>query len=530
MKINKIKLFLCLCVLLGVVGGVIYFAYGRKQEDKQGNIDVKYEKTNMITNFRLGIAKYDSMNPHITQNKDIIQIASLIFEPLLTISQDYRVENCLAKEWSKVSSKSYIIKLKENIKWQDGSDFTAEDVKFTIEEIQNNKKSIYLENVKDIQKAEVVDNHTIRLELKNEIPFFEYRLIFPIISKKQYEGKDMAKSKELPIGTGKYKITRLDKEIIELTKEENWYNIEKEDSNIKTITISLYQDMGEVYNSFKLGNIDLVHTSNLKYEEYIGSMGYQKKQYPGREYDYLAFNCTDVVLQNVEVRQAIQKAIDKGKIISSILEEKAYVSNFPLDYGHYLTKDLEWGEVFNQEEASKILKDSGWKLEYGIWSKVIEGRTRTLNFTITVQENNDKRIKVAEEIKKQLETIGIKITIRKVSDNEYKKILTNHQYEILLTGVYNGYSPELNSFLGEGNLANYKNTEINTLLEEVSTMSSEDLQKEAYKKIAETWRREVPYLGLYRNQVTVAYGQTVRGDVTPNNYSILYQFSQWYRQ
>lgn len=527
---NKVKLLFCLGVLLGIIGGIVYFICVPKQEDKQGGTEIKYEKTNMITNFRLGVAKFDSVNPHITQNKDMIQIASLVFEPLLTITQDYRIENCLAKEWSKVSSKSYIIKLKEYVKWQDGSDFTAEDVKFTIEEIQKNKTSIYLENVKEIQKAEVVDNHTIRLELKNEIPFFEYRLIFPIISKKQYEGKDMAKSKELPIGTGKYEITRLDKEIIELTKNENWHGIEKEDSNIKTITISLYQDMGEVYNSFKLGNIDLVHTSNIKYEEYIGSMGYQKKQYPGREYDYLAFNCTDAVLQNVEVRQAIQKAIDKGKIISSVLEEKSYVANFPLDYGHYLIKDLEWGEVFNQEEANKILKDNGWKLEYGIWSKVVEGRTRTLNFMITVQEKNDTRIKVAEEIKKQLETIGIKITIKKISDSEYKKILTNHQYEILLTGVYNGYSPELDGFLGDGNLANYQNTEVNALLKEASTTSSEDLQKEAYKKITETWRREVPYLGLYRNQAIVACGQTVRGDITPNNYTILYQFSQWYRQ
>ena len=137
MKKNKVKLFLCLCVLLGIIGGVIYFICTTKQEDKQGEIDVKYEKMNMITNFRLGIAKYDSINPHITQNKDVIQIASLIFEPLLTITQDYRVENCLAKEWSKVSNKSYIIKLKENVKWQDNSDFTAEDVKFTIEEIKN---------------------------------------------------------------------------------------------------------------------------------------------------------------------------------------------------------------------------------------------------------------------------------------------------------------------------------------------------------------------------------------------------------
>ncbi len=530
MKINKVKLFLCIIIILGIIGITTYFTYAESKEEKQGNADIKYEKTNMITNFRLGISKFDSINPHITQNKDVIQIASLIFEPLLTITQDYRVENCLTKEWSKVSEKSYIIKLKENVKWQNNNEFTAEDVKFTIEQIQKNKKSIYLENVKDIQKAEVVDKYTIRLELKEEIPFFEYRLIFPILSQKQYEGKDMAKSKELPIGTGKYKVTRLDKEVIELTKNENWYNIEKEDSNIKAITISLYKDMGEVYNSFRLGNIDLIHTNNNQYEEYIGSMGYQKKQYPGREYDYLAFNCKDSVLQNVEVRQAIQKAIDKGKIVSSILEEKAYVANLPLDYGNYLAKDLEWGEVFNQEESKKILKDNGWKFEYGIWSKEIEGRTRTLNFTITVQEKNKQRVKVVEEIKKQLETIGIQVTVKKVSENEYKSILINHRYEILLTGVYNGYSPELNVFLGEGNLAEYQNTEINSLLKEISTMSSEDAQKEAYQKIAETWRREVPYIGLYCNQVTVAYGQTVRGEVTPNNYSIFYQFSQWYRQ
>ena len=61
-------------------------------------------------------------------------------------------------------------------------------------------------------------------------------------------------------------------------------------------------------------------------------------------------------------------------------------------------------------------------------------------------------------------------------------------------------------------------------------MSSEDLKKEAYKKIVEIYQKQVPYLGLYRNQVTVAYGHSVRGEFTPNNYSVLYQFSQWYRQ
>ncbi len=530
MKISKIKLVLCLCIIGVIIGVVFYLFYIQEQEDKQGNIEVKYEKINMITNFRLGISKFDSMNPHITQNRDIVQIVPLIFEPLVTITQDYRTQNVLAKEWSKISEKSYVIKLKENVKWQDNSDFTAEDVKFTIEEIQRNKKSVYLENVKDIKKVEVIDRNTIRLDLSKEVPFFEYNLIFPILSKKQYEGKDITKSKEIPFGTGKYKITRMDKEIIELTKNENWYDIEKEDSNIKVITISLYENMGEVYNSFRLGNIDFVCTNSTKYEEYIGSMGYQKKQYQGREYDYLAFNCENYVLKNVEVRQAIQKAINKEKIVSSVLENKAYVSNFPLNYENYLIKDLKMEENYSQEEASKTLKESGWKLEYGIWSKVIDGQTRTLNFILTVNKDKKQRIKVAEEIKKQLEAINIQITINKVTNSEYQKILKNHQYEILLTGIYSGYSPELNSILGEGNLSNYQNQELFLLLKEAASISSEETKKENYKKIVELHQKEVPYIGLYRNQVIAAYGHSVRGEFTPNNYSVLYQFSQWYRQ
>lgn len=530
MKIKKIKLFICLLIIFIIIAGIVYFIYANKQEDNQENINVKYETVNMITNFRLGVSSFDSINPHITQNKDIIQIDSLIFEPLLEITQDYKINTCLAKEWSKVSEKTYVIKLKENVTWQDGTKFTAEDVKFTIETIQKSKDSIYLENVKDIKQVEIVDEYTIRLELNKEISFFEYQLIFPILSKKQYEGQDINKSKDIPLGTGKYEITKLEEDAIELTKNEKWHGIEKEDSNIEKITINIYENAGEVYNSFRQGNIDLIHTNNTNYEEYIGSMGYQKKQYAGREYDYLAFNCENSVLQYPEVRKAIEKIISKEKIVSSVLENKAYVANFPLDYGSYLMENLDLTVTSSQEEAEKILKDAGWEYEYGIWSKEIDGRTRTLNFNLIVNKENEQRVKVAKEIQAQLKDFGIEITIQELTNSSYERILENHEYEIILTGVYNSYSPELDSFLGENNLANYKNEEIQNLLKEVDEMASEELKKEAYKKIVEIYKNEVPYIGLYRNQVTVAYGQSVMGDITPNNYSIFYQFSKWYRQ
>lgn len=530
MKINKWKILICLLILIAIVGISIYFIRIKNKKDTPDSIEVNYEKTNMITNFRLGVSNFDTINPVISQNKDIIQISSLIFEPLLKITQNYKIENNLTKEWSKVSAKDYIIKLKENVKWHDNTEFNSDDVKFTIEAIKKNKKSVYFENVKDIKNVNIVDKYTLRLELQEEVPFFEYKLIFPILSKKQYENKDMGKSTLVPLGTGKYKIAKLGKDAIEIVKNEKWYEIEEENSNIKTITISIYDTMGEVYNSFKLGNIDLISTNNINYEEYIGSMGYQKKQFKGREYDYLAFNCNNSVLTNIEVRQAIQKVINKEEILSTVFEKNAYVADFPLDYGSYLIEGINLNIAQNKNEAKSILQDAGWKYEYGLWSKNIDGKTKTLNFNLTVSQENKQRLKVAEKIKEQLENFGIKINIQKLSEVNYQKVLKDHQYEIILTGVYSGYSPELNGFFGENNLANYQNSEIDALLKDINTISSEDLQKEKYKKIIEIYQKEVPYLGLYRNQVTVAYGQSVMGDVTPNNYSIFYQFSNWYRQ
>ena len=59
-------------------------------------------------------------------------------------------------------------------------------------------------------------------------------------------------------------------------------------------------------------------------------MGYNKKQYEGREYDFLALNCEDTILKYKEVRQAINYAIDKENIVASVYNNNYSVANFPL--------------------------------------------------------------------------------------------------------------------------------------------------------------------------------------------------------
>lgn len=530
MKIKPSRIMIVLFILCIIAGVIVYFITQNPKTPKEQNGEITYETINMLTNLRLGISEFDTIHPYATKNREVIYISSLIFEPLLTITQDYKIANCLAKECSKVGNKSYIIKLKENNKWSDNTQVTAQDVTFSIKELQQNETSIYYENVKLIEKAEEVDNTTVRIELKQEVPFFEYHLIFPIISKKQYEGKEIKDNKIIPLGTGKYKISKMEDKKIELTQNEFWREIENSKPHIKTITIALYETMGEVYNSFKIGGTDFMHTANPNVEEYIGSMGYGQKIYSNREYDYLALNCKDSILENLEVRKAIDLAINQEKIVASVLENKAMAAYFPIEDTNYLLKDQKIVKQASNEKAKETLEEAGWKYEYGIWQKKIGGRTKTLNITLSVSKEDEKRMKVAQEIKKQLEEVGIKIEMKELSKSQYERCLQNKQYEMLLTGVYTSLSPDLISFFGKENLANYENQEMLTILEEINHITNEELLKEKYKSILEIYQKEIPYIGLYRNQDMVVYNSSFRGEVTPNNYNIYYQFSDWYRQ
>ena len=76
---------------------------------------------------------------------------------------------------------------------------------------------------------------------------------------------------------------------------------------------------------------------------------------------------------------------------------------------------------------------------------------------LAVNSEDETRVKIAESIKEQLEDAGIKIYINKVSLSTYNSYLKNKDYDIILTGMYNSYSPDLNTLYAENNLANYKN-------------------------------------------------------------------------
>ena len=161
--------------------------------------------------------------------------------------------------------------------------------------------------------------------------------------------------------------------------------------------------------------------------------------------------------------------------------------------------------------------------------KNIDGRTRYLDLKISVKENDSARVQVAELIEDQLENIGISVTVDKISDNEYSNYIQEKDYQILLTGVYTSYTPDLMYYFSQGNISNYSSDTMNELMQNASILSDENQLIEAYQKIYSQYKTDMPFIGLYRNKNISISSQSVVGTITPTNYTTYTGLETWYR-
>lgn len=516
-------------VFIAFAIAIMIFAVVKIKNDEQKKNETPKEATQdekpEVTELKLGVALFDSINPILSKNKNVQNISKIIFEPLVTLTSDYKIEMCLAKECVKQNETTYLIKLRNDRKWADGQKFTADDVQFTIDRLKDSD-TIYSANVQNVTTVEVVDAETLRITLNQEVPFFEYNLTFPILSSKYYSDKEFT-ADIVPVGTGMYKVSDVQDSTLILNKNE--YYPEADELKLDKITITTYPSIGELYNSFKTGSIDLISTENSNLKEYIGTIGYQVKEMKGREHDFIAFNTQNEILSQLNVRKAICYSIDKSNIVSSVYGDNYYTSSFPLDYGNWIYQEQDSSAGYNLEQAKQILVDDGWSYKYKYWQKTVNYRTQRISLNFVVKSSDTSRVSVAENIKTQLQNQGFRINLIKANDTQYQNYIANKNYDLILCSMNLSVSPDLSTFFGSNNLANYTNEEVTNIMNEVKNLSDEDKLKQDYKRLSEIYKNDMPYLSLYNNKYTVAYSTGLGGTLEPNWFNQFYNIKDWHK-
>ena len=249
----------------------------------------------------------------------------------------------------------------------------------------------------------------------------------------------------------------------------------------------------------------------------------------GREHDFIAFNTQSQILSQVNVRKAICYSIDKNNIVSSVFGDNYYTSSFPLDHGTWIYNEQEASSGYNLEQAKQILTDNGWTYKYKNWQKTENYKTQRISLNFVVKASDENRVKVADNIKQQLENQGFRINLIKANDAQYQSYLTNKNYDMILCSINLSVSPDLSTFFGSNNLANYSNEEVTSIMNEVKNSNDEEKLKQNYKRLGEIYKTEMPYLSLYNNKYIVAYSQTLAGTLEPNWFYQFYNIKDWHK-
>lgn len=140
MKSNWIKYVFAVFIIIILVFAV--YKIKKDEAEKKQEQQITSNQEEQIKEIKLGIAGIDTMNPILSTNKNVQDIYKLIYEPLVNLSATYKAEPCLAKEWAKQGDNSYLIKLRENVRWSNGHQLTSEDVRFTIDRLKDTRNNI----------------------------------------------------------------------------------------------------------------------------------------------------------------------------------------------------------------------------------------------------------------------------------------------------------------------------------------------------------------------------------------------------
>ncbi len=324
-----------------------------------------------------------TMDPH-SQNEGLNNAWSdHVYEPLVTRGKDMKVEPCLALSWERVGPNVTRFKLRPNVKFHDGTPFTAADVVFSIPraQMETSRFRPYIGNVKEVKK---VDDLTVDIVTDGPAPVLvpgltQIRIMSKawstkhnVLKPQDFAGKEETYASRNANGTGPYVLKSRDADVkTVVVKNSNWWG--KNEGNVdEVVYLPIKQDSTRVA-ALLSGEIDLVldpppqDIPRLKQDPHIKivegnenrTIFYGLDQYR----DELLYS--DVKGKNPfkdkRVRQAFQMAIDLNAIKTQVmrgLSVPGAVMFAPQVDGY--PKDLDHVKSADREKAKKLMVEAGY--------------------------------------------------------------------------------------------------------------------------------------------------------------------------
>ena len=304
-------------------------------------------------------ADVTSLDPHQGKETPAVQVNTQIFDTLVTVDPETNeVVPQIAESWEQTDDQTYVFKIREGIKFHDGSDLTAEDVKFSLDRARNSAAVSYIVNF--IEEVTVDDDHTVTV--KTTAPYAPtlrtLAITFAAIVPKAVVEADENAFIQNPVGSGPYKFVEWNHgDHVTLKAFDDYYAGKPETENLimkvipETSQRTIALETGEVDLAYDLAVNDIPKVnSDDKLTVY---------EIPSLTCWYVSMNMNKKPFDNPKVREAMSMAIDRQTIIDTINAGSGQTADAiiaPAVFGYYSTGVKE----YNPTKAKELLAEAGY--------------------------------------------------------------------------------------------------------------------------------------------------------------------------
>lgn len=502
------------------------------------------------------------MNTLLTSSAIEDAVVSLFGEGLVSVNEKGEYVPVLAKELPTVSEDGLVVTwlLKEGIKWSDGSDFTCDDVRFTMEGALSDLSQVSASGYRDIESLECPDPYTV-VATFGEIyaPYlrlFAYTVPDTAGAMEDMESWDLNRN---PVGTGPFILT----EWVpgdHLTFGKNPYYREEGKPYLDQVIIKILPSREVGMQLLGTGEIhalwDLTE-ANFPELEALSAQGVSYVSTVTGENELLSLNFGNndgsapadpatnphPVLYDLKVRQAIQYAIDKQAIVDALLYGNVNPGNSAVPVGTFGCPQPV--SEFSVEKANALLDEAGWVVGAdGIREK--DGVRMSLKIATTT--GNQLREQTEQVLAEMLKAVGIELVIENVPSDvlfaswESDGMRDHGTYDIVMytTGpstdpdshLYSSFhSSEIPTADNEGtgaNFSRYINADVDAWLDEAATITDTAKRKELYCNVVAQINADLPRIYLYERLSIMGHRNEFQGlKISPTFVDFAWDAANW---
>lgn len=414
-----------------------------------------------------------------------------MYESLVGIDAKLNFVPMLATEWKYTDDRTLVFTLRQGVKFQDGTPFDAEAVKFNLDRYLTDPKSVRKSDLASVQSVEVRDPTTVVFRLKRPDGTLLAQLVDRagmILSPTAIKQLgDKLGTGPVGAGTGAFQFVEWKRDDhLTLKKNTAYWRKDKDGqplphldeliynprTNLDAILAGLKTDEFDAARTLAFKDIEAVKTdSNLVYKD-VASLGYQG----------FWLNASAPPFNDPAKRKAVALAVDRPQILKNVFFNLGVLSSgaiSPASWAHDPSL-----KIYEKPDVEKA-----------------KATATGFSFTLKVATTQDAQ-QVGQLIQAQLAKAGITVNLQPV---EFGKLTTEsraHQFEASLQGWSGRIDPDGNTFAflrsgGSFNDGVYQNPQVDQLLDEARATTDQAKRKQLYQQVQRMVAEDAPYVYIY---------------------------------